>query len=140
MQKKTTAVRKGGKGEKVGQEPTSRMATCGLCTPEVESSRKPAKHRLRPHGGARVREGGPPEPEGRTMEAWREPRPRSMAGTVAAAPNPCCHSTEPGLQPLCFFLKESTLRCVLIITKFTMNYLRLCLSLFGIFASKALTS
>ena len=32
------------------------------------------------------------------------------------------------------------LRCVLIITKFNMNYLCLCLSLFGIFASNALTS
>ena len=59
----------GGKGEKVGQEPTRRVATYVLCTPEVESSRIPAKHRLRPHEDARVREGGPSEPEGRTMEA-----------------------------------------------------------------------
>ena len=36
------------------------------------------------------------------------------------------------------FALGGALWCVLIITKFTMNYLRLCLSLFGIFASKDL--
>lgn len=47
MQKKTTAAIPphtyiGGKGEKVRQELTRRMATCVLCKRDVESSRKPA--------------------------------------------------------------------------------------------------
>lgn len=58
MQKKTTATRQRGKGEKVGQEPTSLVATSGLCIPEVESSCIPANKR----------EGCPSEPEGRTIE------------------------------------------------------------------------
>ncbi len=32
----------GGKGEKVGQEPTSRWVIIGLCRPEAASSRKPS--------------------------------------------------------------------------------------------------
>ena len=58
MQKKTTATN-GGKGEKAGQEPTRPVVTLVLCIPEAESSSKPANKR----------EGGPPEPEGRTIEA-----------------------------------------------------------------------
>ncbi len=60
MQKKRTASPHGrGKGEKAGQEPTRPVATLVLCIPEVESSCKPATKR----------EGGPSEPEGRTIEA-----------------------------------------------------------------------
>ena len=61
MQKKTTAPwpsrqpgcsgpglteKAGGKGEKVRQELTSRMATCGLCTSDAESSCIPASQGL----------------------------------------------------------------------------------------------
>ena len=61
MQKKTTACLVAGKGEKVGQEPTRRVATRVLCIPDVESSCIPAT------------EGGPPELEGRTIETdWQQ--------------------------------------------------------------------
>lgn len=49
----------------MGQEPTRRMATCVLCTPDVESSRIPAMS----HDFIGVcREGCPSELEGRTIE------------------------------------------------------------------------
>lgn len=41
-QKKTTAMLVRGKGEKVGQEPTSHEVTHGLCHLEVASSRIPS--------------------------------------------------------------------------------------------------
>lgn len=66
MQKKTTACPGAGKGEKVRQELTRPAAMSVLCIPGVESSCKPANKR----------EGGPPEPEGRTIEGGGDDVPR----------------------------------------------------------------
>lgn len=60
------AGRFSGKGEKVGQEPTSRMVTCGLCTSEAESSCIPA-HKGCPPGAARF-------PSGYCLQRWRVER------------------------------------------------------------------
>ncbi len=54
----------GGKGEKVGQEPTSRMVTYGLCTSGAESSRIPAAEGCSPDSVSF----GSGTPEGRTIE------------------------------------------------------------------------